>query len=275
MFSVNKEVKKSQIRRWAIIGAVTLAVIILISSCTVIVPAGHRGVLMTLGAVSETSFSEGLHFKLPFVQTIEMVDVRVLKFETSGNNASSKDLQTIQSNIAVNYRVDGTKAAELYQNLGMNYESTIINPAVCEVVKSVTAMYTAEELITLRSEVSVQMKEQLQQKLADKYILVDSFNIVNFEFSEAFNKAIEEKQIAEQEALKAKYELEKAEIEKQQTIVKAQAEAEALRLRKLELNDEIIMLEFINKWDGKMPTYYGGDGDLLLGLGTDATIGGN
>lgn len=261
MADITNKLRNQAIKRWVIIGAIVLVVCILLGSCIVIVPAGSKGVRMTFGAVDESHvLDEGINLKIPFVQTVEMVNVRVLKYESPSNNSSSRDLQTIESNIAVNYRVDSDSVAKLYKNLGMNYESTIISPAVSEVVKSVTALYTAEELITKRAEVSAQMKEQLQKKLEDKYIIVDDFNIINFQFTEAFNQAIEAKQIAEQEALKAQYELEKVEIEKQQAILKAEGEAEALRLRKQELNENIIMLEFINKWDGKMPTYYGGEG---------------
>lgn len=265
---ITNTLKSKKIKKYALIGAAVVLGLIILLSSVVIVPAGHKGVLLTLGAVSDSVMDEGLNFKIPFVQSVEPVDIRVLKFETDGNNASSKDLQTVVSSIAVNYRVNGACAADLYQSIGMGYEDTVINPSVSEVIKSVTALYTAEELITRRTEVSQQMKEQLQVKLADKYIIIDSFNIVNFQFSDAFNQAIEAKQIAEQEALKAQYELNRVEIEKQQTILKAQGEAEALRLRKQELNDQIIMLEFIEKWDGKMPTYYGGASDgFMFNLG--------
>lgn len=265
MADVTNLVRTKKIKKYALYGAIAFVVLITILSSVVIVPAGQRGVLLTLGAVSDRVLDEGLSMKIPFVQDVVVINTRVLKFESDANNSSSRDLQTIESNIAVNYRVDERSVAQLYKNIGLGYEATIINPAVSEVVKSVTAMYTAEELITKRSEVSEKMKQQLQTKLDNKYIQVDSFNIINFQFSEAFNKAIEEKQIAEQEALKAKYDLEKVEIEKEQAITRAQGEAEALRLRKQELNENIIMLEFINKWNGQMPTYYGGEG-LIFNL---------
>ncbi|MDR1002516.1 MAG: prohibitin family protein [Oscillospiraceae bacterium] len=265
MADVTNLIKQKQIKKIILIGAIIVAVFLVFSSFIVFVPAGQKGVLMNFGAVSERTLEEGINFKIPIVQSVQLINTRVQKFESTGNNSSSRDLQTIESNIAINYRVKADQVANLYKNIGLEYESTIISPALSEVVKSVTALYTAEELITKRPEVSEQMKEQLQTKLANKYIMVDSFNIINFQFSEAFNKAIEEKQIAEQEALKAKYELEKVGIEKEQAILKAEGEAQALKLRKQELNDQIIMLEFINKWDGKMPTYYGGEG-LIFSL---------
>ena len=109
------------------------------------------------------------------------------------------------------------------------------------------------------------MKKFLQQKLSEKYILVDSFNIINFDFTDAFNTAIEEKQIAEQNALKAKYDLERIKTEAEQAVTKAKGEAEAMKLKNEQISQNIIYLEFIDKWDGKMPTYYGSD-NLFLGL---------
>lgn len=164
--------------------------------------------------------------------------------------------------------MDSTAVDQLYKNIGMNYEATVVSPAISECMKAVTAQYTAEELITKRSEVSANMKEFLQQKLADKYIVVDSFNVISFDFSDAFNKAIEEKQIAEQNAQKAKYDLERIKTEAEQAITKAEGEAEAMRLKNQELTDNIILLEYINKWDGKMPTYYGGSNGsgVMIGL---------
>lgn len=230
-----------------------------------IVPAGHKGVTLNMGAVTGAVMNEGINFKIPFVQNAEIIDVRVKKYESKDNSSASKDLQTIKSSIAVNYRVNQDHVADLYQKIGMSYESTVINPAISECIKSVTSRYTAEELITKRTEVSEEMKKFLQNKLSEKYILVDSFNIINFDFTDAFNTAIEEKQIAEQNALKAKYDLERIKTEAEQAVTKAKGEAEAMKLKNEQISQSIIYLEFIDKWDGKMPTYYGSD-NLFLGL---------
>lgn len=263
-------IKKKKIRNWIIIGVIAFAAIIVIASSVTIVPAGSKGILLNMGAVSNRVLDEGISFRIPFVQTVKTIDVRMQKYESTDNASASKDLQSINSNIAVNYRVDSSSVDQLYKNIGMNYESTVVSPAISECMKAVTAQYTAEELITKRSEVSAAMKEFLQQKLADKYIVVDSFNVVSFDFSDAFNKAIEEKQIAEQNAQKAKYDLERIKTEAEQDVTKAQGEAEAMKLKNAELTQNIILLEYINKWDGKMPTYYSGDGsNLMIGIPTD------
>ena len=263
VFTVNKKKKKVKI----IVGfcvALLLIVAISIASIT-IVPAGHKGVTLNMGAVTGAVMNEGINFKIPFVQNAEIIDVRVKKYESKDNSSASKDLQTIKSSIAVNYRVNQDHVADLYQKIGMSYESTVINPAISECIKSVTSRYTAEELITKRTEVSEEMKNFLQKKLSEKYILVDSFNIINFDFTDAFNTAIEEKQIAEQNALKAKYDLERIKTEAEQAVTKAKGEAEAMKLKNEQISQNIIYLEFIDKWDGKMPTYYGSD-NLFLGL---------
>lgn len=263
VFTVNPNGKKVKI----IVGvcvALLLIVAISIASIT-IVPAGHKGVTLNMGAVTGAVMNEGINFKIPFVQNAEIIDVRVKKYESKDNSSASKDLQTIKSSIAVNYRVNQDHVADLYQKIGMSYEFTVINPAISECIKSVTSRYTAEELITKRTEVSEEMKNFLQKKLSEKYILVDSFNIINFDFTDAFNTAIEEKQIAEQNALKAKYDLERIKTEAEQAVTKAKGEAEAMKLKNEQISQNIIYLEFIDKWDGKMPTYYGSD-NLFLGL---------
>ncbi|MCR5636820.1 MAG: prohibitin family protein [Clostridiales bacterium] len=257
--------KKKAVKTTVIILVLFVIAVLAVSSVS-IVPAGHKGVLLNMGAVSGTILDEGINFKVPFVQNVEVIDVRVLKYESDGNASASKDLQTLTSSIAVNFRVDSTKVDSLYRNIGTGYENTVISPAISECVKAVTSQYTAEELITKRSEVSLKMKEHLQDKLADKYILIDSFNVINFEFSDAFNKAIEEKQIAEQEALKAEYDLKRIKTEAEQTVTKAQGEAEAMKIKNSQLTENIIMLEFIDKWDGVLPQYYGSDGNILFNL---------
>lgn len=260
-------VNKKRIRTIVLVGVIVVAAIILIASCVTVVPAGSKGVLLNMGAVSDKVLDEGISLRIPFVQSVRTVDVRMQKYESKDNASASKDLQSITSTIAVNYRVDSNAVDQLYKNIGMNYEATVVSPAISECMKAVTSQYTAEELITRRSEVSAEMKEFLQNKLKDKYIIVDSFNVIDFEFSEAFNKAIEEKQIAEQNAQKAKYDLDRIKTEAEQAVTKAQGEAEAMKLKNAELTMNIILLEYINKWDGKMPAYYGGDGDnLMLGL---------
>lgn len=248
---------------------VTAVVILLIlavlafSSFTV-VNAGHSGVVVTFGQVSDSVLSEGLHFKIPFVQQIVLVDNRVKKAEVSDASSASKDLQTVTSTISVNYKVLNSYSASVYKNIGMDYEAVIITPAVIECVKAVTAKFTAEELITNRQSVSDQMMELLKQKIGNYGIEIQIFNITGFEFTAEYNAAIEAKQTAQQNALKAEQDLQRIKVEAAQTITQAEAEAEAYRLKSEQLTPEIIISNYIEKWDGKLPTVVSGEGGTMM-----------
>lgn len=225
----------------------------------VIIGAGERGVVLNFGAVQPTVFNEGLHFRIPIVQKIVKVDVKVHKSQTDAESVS-KDLQDTRSTIAVNYHIFPEKANWVLQNIGIEYKERIIDPAVQEVVKAITARYTAVELITQREKVRSEIKELLKQRLLAYNIIVDDFSIVNFSFSQQFTQAIEAKQTAEQLALKAQRDLERIKIEAEQKVTQAKAEAEALRLQKENVTPQLIKLrqieasmKAIEKWDGHMP----------------------
>lgn len=229
----------------------------------VIVPAGNRGVVLQLGAVSGI-LGEGFHFRVPLIQKVIPFNVQVQKTETDAA-AASKDLQTISSKIALNYHVDPGTVSRIFQQIGMNFEAKVIDPAVQEAVKAVTARYTAEELITKRQKVALEIQDLLTGRLRKSDIIVDAFSIVNFEFSQEFNKAIESKQTAEQLALKAQRDLQRIKIEAEQKVAQAKAEAEALRIQKAEVTPELVRLreievqkQAVEKWDGKMPQVTGG-----------------
>lgn len=236
--------------------------IVLLNSFTT-VKAGHSGVVTTFGKVSEGVLSEGLHFKIPFIQNIILIDNRVQKAEASCSSAS-KDLQTVSSTIAVNYNVLNGRSASIYKNIGMDYESVIITPAIQECVKAVTAKFTAEELITNRQSVSDQMMDLLKEKIGEYGIEIQIFNITAFDFTDEYNAAIEAKQTAQQNALKAQQDLQRIKVEAEQTIAKAQAEAEAYRLKSEQITPEILISNYIEKWDGKLPTVVSGEGGTMM-----------
>lgn len=262
-----------------IIIALVIALILLLSA-TATVPAGHTGVIVTLGKVSENTLSEGFHFKAPFVQDVVAVSNQIQVYEVDAP-AVSKDLQTVSSVIAVNYRIQSAESANIYRNIGKDYQAVVLTPAVQESVKSVTARYTAEQLITERSAVGEQIKEQLQGKVGEYGVLIEKFNIVNFDFSSEFNAAIEQKQVAEQNLLKTKTEQEQAiviaDAEAKKKVIAAQAEADAI-LKKAEaqaeanelLNNSLTALvlqnKMLEKWDGAVPKVNGGDSSLLLNV---------
>ncbi|MGN0666073.1 MAG: prohibitin family protein [Huintestinicola sp.] len=242
---------------------VAIAALVVISQSFTTVQAGHSGVVLTFGDVSENVLSAGLHFKIPFVQEIIQVDNRVLKSEVDCSSAS-KDLQTVTSTIALNYRVKNECSATIYRDVGMNYESIIIAPAIQECVKAITAKYTAEELITERAVISDQMKGLLNEKISNYGLELEIFNIISFEFTAEYNAAIEAKQTAQQNALKAEQDLQRIKVEAEQTITKAEAEAEAYRVKSEQITPQMIAMEYIDKWDGKLPQVVSGDDSSML-----------
>lgn len=246
-------VKPKSVVKIVVICLIVLIILILGFNSFTVVKAGHTGVVVNLGKVSNNVLEEGLHFKIPFVSEIVQIDNRVLKTEVE-SVAASKDLQTISSKVSINYRVNRASSADIYKNVGNDFTNVIVNPAIQECVKSVAAKYTAEQLITERPVVSTEMEQAISEKINPYGLSIEVFNIVNFDFTEEFNKAIEAKQTAQQEALKAEQDLARIKVEAQQTVEKAEAEAEAYRLKNAELSEEVIMMEFVEKWDGKMPS---------------------
>ncbi len=237
--------------------------------------AGERGVVLNFGAVQSSVLGEGLHLRIPIMQNIIKVDVKVQKATTDAAAASS-DLQDVSSTVSINYHIVPDKANVVYQSLGIHFKERIIDPAVQEVVKAVTAKYTAEELITKRPAVSDTMKAALTERLIIHNIAVDAFSIVGFSFSKVFMEAIESKQTAEQLALKAKRDLDRIKIEADQKITAARAEAEALRLQRANISTDLIELrkieanlKAIEKWNGILPQVTGAGSIPFIGVGNE------
>lgn len=232
----------------------------------VVIGPGERGVVLNFGAVQKEIMGEGLHLRIPLMQRVIKMDVKVQKGEGQGD-AASKDLQQVTTNVAVNYHLDPTRVGETYQTVGNldAVEVRIILPAVQESVKAATALYTAEELVSRRQEVRDMIRSLLRERLSKNGVIVDEFSIVNFAFSKEFSNAIEAKTTAEQLKLKALRDLERIRIEADQKISSAKAEAEALRLQKEIVTENLIKLRqiemqqrAIEKWDGHLPQVTGG-----------------
>ncbi|WP_240479655.1 prohibitin family protein [Paenibacillus wynnii] len=244
--------------------AAVLIVLIIGGNAFTSVEYGHVGLYKTFGKLNNNTLTPGIHFKIPFIQTVIQVNTQVTKAETD-TTASSKDLQPVSTHVAVNYSVNQSSAYNLMNNIGGNFDTVIINPAIQEIVKEVTARYPAEDLIKRRDVVAAEISEHLTSRLAKYDLVVNDINIVNFKFSEAFDQSIEAKQVAQQQALKAENDLRRIEIEAKQKIAQAQAEAESLRLKKQEVTPELVQLKQIEvsekaleKWDGKLPSVTGG-----------------
>lgn len=216
------------------------------------VPTGHTGLVVTFGKVSETSVSNGIHCKIPFVQKSVVINNQVQRADVQGE-AASKDLQTVYSNISVNFNILSDKSVDLYKRVGTSYVDVIIRPAVQEGVKATLAQFTAEELITRRAEVSEIMKEIINEKVSTYGIHIAELNIIDMTFSEEFNNAIEAKGVMEQQVLTEKQNLEKQKVSAEAKRVEAQAEADANTIRSNSITNNILLSDFIKKWDGKMP----------------------
>lgn len=248
---------KTKIKIMGLIVVVVLFVSVIIQSIT-IVDTGEAGVRVRLGQVVGESLPAGLYLNVPFIDSIKIFNVKVQKEEVTTNSAS-KDLQDVSMSVAVNYSINAGSVKDLYTNVGLNYKITILQPSINEALKAVTSQYTAEELILKRPEVSVKMREAVALKLENYGIIVDDINILNLNFSAAFNAAIEAKQVAQQNALKAQQDLERVKVEAEQQVAKAKAEAESYKLKNQEITDKTLQMTFLEKWDGKLPTITGGD----------------
>jgi len=274
------------------IGLIFLFIIGIFSMYTV--NTGTVGVKSTFGE-AKSELGPGLHFIIPFIERVDLLSTQIIKYEVP-SSAASKDLQIVTSTIAVNYKLDQNRVLTVWQEFRGDYEVRVIDPITHETVKGITAQYTANDLITKREEVKVQIENKLKENLKDYGLTVVEVSIVNFDFSNEFNKAIELKVKAEQDKLTMQQELETAQIEVQKKVATANAEAESLKLStdakayqmktmadaeayqiemlaqanaesimkvNAALSDSYINYYQVNKWNGVMP-YVMGDSNLLL-----------
>jgi prohibitin 2 len=269
--AMQSAMKKGPLRLVLIIVAILM--VFLFFRPWVQVGAGERGVVLNFGAVQDTVLNEGLHFRMPIRQKVAIMDVKVQKAVTDATSASA-DLQDVTSSVALNYHVVPDKANVVYQTIGVEFKERIIDPAIQEVMKAVSARYSAEELITKRAAVSEAMRANLAERLLPNNIAVDAVSIVAFSFSKIFTEAIESKQTAEQLALKAKRDLDRIKIEAEQKITAARAEAESLRLQRANISPDLIELRkieanlrAIDKWNGILPQVTGGGAIPFIGVG--------
>lgn len=256
------------------LGVVFIIVLIVIFASLTTVPTGFVGVKTKFGKVQDDVIQEGLNIKAPFVEKIVKIDCKTKKIEET-TEGSTKDMQTANVSIAVNYNVVKETANKLYKEVGTEFESILIEPAIQESIKSAMAQYTAEELITQRAAVSNKIQETLIGKISERGFSITEFNLTNIDFSDAYDKAIEAKAVKQQEVATAQAELEKQKIQNQKEIEIAQKDAEVMRLKNQEITDKTLELKaldvkqsLINKWDGKLPTTsLGNSSNILFGIG--------
>lgn len=250
------EEPKSKVGKYIGTGIGVFVLLILVFGGIGTISAGNVGVKTRFSKVVGT-VQPGLYFQLPLVESVTSMDVQTQKDQTDAT-AASNDLQDVTATVAVNYHVEPVDAQTIFANIGANYADRIIAPAIQESIKSVTANYTAEELITKREEVRSKILDLLATKLQVYGIKTDSLNIINFNFSAQFNTAIEAKVTAEQNALAAQNKLKQVQFEADQTVATAKAQAEAIQIQAQAIQQQggtnYVQLQAVNKWDGKLPT---------------------
>ncbi len=275
-WEAQQRASNARVVKWVIAGVVALVIVILALAFLpfTTVDQTEKGVVKTLGKVTGT-LEPGFHIVNPFSTDVIKMDMRIQKDEVAAN-AASKDLQTVSANVAINYHLDPNSVVKVYTEVEKDYSARIIAPKLQEAVKAATAKYTAEELITKRQVVKGEMKTAMVEKMSGTGIIVDDFNIVNFDFSPQFNAAIEAKVTAEQKAKEAQNKLVQVQAEAQQSIEKSKAEAENIRLQSSAANNdkyvELKRLEvqqtFASKWNGVLPVnLYGSAPIPFLQLG--------
>jgi regulator of protease activity HflC (stomatin/prohibitin superfamily) len=244
---------------------VVVVVLLLAFGMFVQVGPGERGVLMTWGAVQPGVLQPGLHVKLPVAQSVSKMDVQVQNSEAAETSASH-DLQIVTTTVATNWHIQPADAEWVYQNIGTEpaLVAKIITPAISNAVKAVTAHYDAEDLIVNRDVVRGQIDTHIRDALKAYRVVIDSVNITDFSFSPEYATAIEQKQVAQQKAQQAQYDLEKAKVVAQQRVVEATAQGEAQKLLQETLTPQIIQQQAIAKWNGVLPQVVGGNGVLPM-----------
>lgn len=261
------EDKIHKIVKYVLLAIIVIFLIITFFNSFKTIPTGFVGVKTRFGQVQHTMLNEGLNLKIPFIEKIVLMDCRTQKTEYT-MEASSKDLQKISNyKIAINYNITKDTANQLYKSVGVDYKNIIVEPAIQSVMKDSVANFTAEELITKRSEVAQFALDRLTEKFQNSGITLTALDILDLSFSEEFDTAVEQKQIVEQETQKAQYELEKARVENQKKIENAQADAEVMAAQNSQITDNYLKLKeienqkaMIEKWNGQLPNTMLNDG---------------
>lgn len=256
-------------KRIVVIGIV-VACIVVVAGSTGMVGAGQRGVLLRFGAVTGAIKGEGLYFKVPFAEEVVLMSTQIQKY-TAPVGSSSKDLQVVTTEVTLNYQLDANSVGETYRNMRQDYESRVVQPYIQEAVKSTTANFDAEQLITRRPQVKDELQNLMTERLAPLGISVVQLSITDFQFSSTFQDSIEAKVKAVQQALEAENALRRVEFEGQQAITRAQAEAKGLELQKAQITTQLLELRrvevqgrAVEKWNGVMPTVVTGGGPVPI-----------
>ena len=256
------------VHRGRIVATVLVVVIALIFaiSCFSFVPTGHTGVVTLFGKVEDYTLDSGVHFKNPFARVIKM-DNRIQK-ESVELSCFSSDIQEVEVVFTLNYQISKEYAMNIYKTIGKNYFDTAVSPIITESVKTVAARYTAEDLINKRNELAMAIETDMKEKLLIFNIELVSTSIEDMDFTDAFTDAVEAKQVAAQNKLRAETEAAQrvveaeaeaqirrvtAEAEAYEILQRAEAEAQANQKLAESITDRLIEYRYYEVWDGKLP----------------------
>jgi regulator of protease activity HflC (stomatin/prohibitin superfamily) len=231
--------------------------------------AGSRGVVLSFGAFRGSVLEPGLHLINPISQTIVKMNVQTTALEVKASQAYSHDLQTVSIHSVINYNVNPSDTGNIYQQYGLEFESRILQPALEASIKQTVARYTAEELLNKRGEIQQEIENTFRAAIPNTFT-VTKYALVNEDFTDQYEAAIEAKQVAQQNAEKAKNELEQAKTDAQAKIEKARGDAESIRIQAQAITQQggadYVRLQWIAKWNGQMPQYQMGDATPLINL---------
>lgn len=262
-----KKIKDMSVGQIALLALLALVVVITVFSSFYTIKSTERGVLSTFGKISPGVIDDGLHVKIPFIQTVKKVNVQQKKFDGK-ENSYTRDVQTSEVQYTINYELVRENVNNLIKNVGDDYHNRIVVPFIRSAMKEAFGNFAATEIVENRDAVRREIESTLRRTLDSNYFLNIQFQLVDIDFDDDFENAIKEKQVAEQQALKAKNVTIQIEEQAKQTKIRAEADAEAIRIKAkaLESNPKLVEYEAVQKWDGKMPQYMMGNSLPLINL---------
>lgn len=262
-----KKLKDMSVGQISLLALLALIVVITVFSSFYTIKSTERGVLSTFGKISPGVIEDGLHVKIPFIQTVKKVNVQQKKFDGK-ENSYTRDVQTSEVQYTINYDLVRENVNNLIKNVGEDYHNRIVVPFIRSAMKEAFGNFAATEIVENRDAVRREIENALRRTLDSNYFINVQFQLVDIDFDDDFENAIKEKQVAEQQALKAKNVTIQIEEQAKQTKIRAEADAEAIRIKAkaLESNPKLVEYEAVQKWDGKMPQYMMGNSLPLINL---------
>lgn len=248
---------------WAIKVVIMLLVLVMFFGSFYVIGVGQVGVIFNQASGKTKSVQSGFSIKIPIVEQLNIFDIRTQRIDIE-EDCASKDLQLVRMKTVINYHLDYTKVNEIFTKVGRDYTAKVIIPITNEITKSLASQYTVENIIVKRAELKDAIEGALREKLKEYFVVIESVNLVNIDFTSEFNRVVEAKQIEEQKIKTAEYKKMQAAQNKEAVILEAEGESRRQELIKATVNPQIVSLEWIKKWDGKLPVTMLGDDTVLM-----------